>query len=115
MILVLHSHQKTFIYPKDWIILVQAIKGVLLVPIITQCTCNTLLQYIKNPLTSIMYLLKPRGVLHSHTKTYKESNTFFGVIYKHHGLNYFGLGYRRGITHAYNYLIHMHYLSHGIP
>jgi hypothetical protein len=27
--------------------------------------------------------------------------------YKHHGLNYFGLGYQKGIAHAQNYLIHL--------
>ncbi len=68
-----------------------------------------ILGYIINPLGSITYLLKLGGVLHSHTKTYKESNTLVGVICKHHGLNYFGLGYRRGIAHVHNYSIHMHY------
>jgi hypothetical protein len=60
------------------------------------------LGYIRNPLGFITYLLKPGGVLHSHTKTYKESNTLVGF-------NYFGLGYWRGIAHAHNYSIHMHY------
>jgi hypothetical protein len=35
-----------------------------------------LLQYIKNPLGSITYLLNLGMVLHNQTKTYKESNTF---------------------------------------
>jgi len=59
--------------------------------------------------------LKPRGILHSHTKTYEENNILFGVIYKHHGLDYFGLGYWRGIAHAQKYSIHMHYPSSSIP
>jgi len=50
----------------------------------------------------------------NHTKTYKESNTLFAVIYKHHGLNYFGLSYWKGIAHAHNYSIHMHYPSSDI-
>jgi len=36
------------------------------------------------------------------------------VLYKHHGLNYFGSNYRRGIPNAHNYSIHMQYPSKGI-
>jgi hypothetical protein len=48
-------------------------------------------------------------VLHSNQKTFfysqklevqKESNTLMKVFCKHHGLNYFGLGYWRGIAYA---------------
>jgi hypothetical protein len=57
---------------------------------------------------------KTNLVLHSNKKTFlhsqkckvqtlKESNTFMKVFYKHHGLNYFGSGYQRGIVHAQNY------------
>jgi hypothetical protein len=59
-----------------------------------------LLRYIKNLLGSITYLLKPERVLQGHTKTYKESKTLFGVIYKHYGFNYFSLGYWKDIVHA---------------
>jgi hypothetical protein len=31
------------------------------------------------------------------------------VLYKHHGFNYFGPGYSRGIAYAHNYLMHMQY------
>jgi hypothetical protein len=54
----------------------------------------------KNILGSITYILKLRRVLHSPTKTYKESNTLLGVFSKHHRLNYFGLDYQRGIVHG---------------
>jgi hypothetical protein len=72
------------------------------------CACtklfNTLIiplvGYPKNTLGSITYFLKLGGVLHSPTKTYKESITLFEVFKKHHGLNYFGLKYQRGIVHA---------------
>jgi len=42
-------------------------------------------------------------------QTYKECNTLMRVLYKHHGLNYFGISYWRGITCAQNYLMHMQY------
>jgi len=35
-----------------------------------------------------------------------------GIFYKHHGLNYFGLGYQRGIVHAYNYACAIPFLGH---
>ncbi len=81
------------------------------------CSCtklfNTLIiplvGYPKNTLGCITYLLKLGGVLHSPTKTYKESNTLPGVFKKHDGLNYFGLNYQRGIVHGYKYTMHMHY------
>ncbi len=72
------------------------------------------LGYIKNPLGSIIDVLKPKGVLHSHSKTWKESNTLMGILCKHHGLNYFGSGYQKGIVHAYNYLMHVQYPFQGI-
>jgi hypothetical protein len=53
-----------------------------------------------NTLGSITYLLKLGGVFHSPTKTYKQSNTLFGVFYKHHGLNFFGLNYQKGIANG---------------
>jgi hypothetical protein len=53
----------------DWIILVHAIRGVLLMPKITQCTCNTPIREYYNSFGSITYLKNPKGVLHSHTKT----------------------------------------------
>jgi hypothetical protein len=91
-ILVLHSNKKPFLIFKNakfkpwkkaipswgyfvntmgWIILVQVIKGVLFMPkTTTQCIhVIPFLGYIKNPLGSITYLLKLRGVLHSHSKT----------------------------------------------
>jgi hypothetical protein len=72
------------------------------------CSCTKLLNtptiplvgYPKNTLGSITYILKLGGVLHSPTKTYKESNTLLRVFKKHHGLKYFGLNYQRGIVHA---------------
>jgi hypothetical protein len=42
------------------------------------------------------------------TKNYKDFNTLIMLHLKHHGLNYFGLSYHKGIIHAQNYLIHMH-------
>jgi hypothetical protein len=54
--------------------------------------------YPKNILGFITYILKLGRVLHNPTKTYKESNTLLGVFNKHHGLNYFGLDYQRGIV-----------------
>ncbi len=60
-------------------------------------------------LNSITYLLKLERLLYSPTKPYKESNTMFGVFNKHHGLNYFGLNYLRGIVYALKYSMHMQY------
>ncbi len=59
-----------FINTMGWIILVQVI-GVLFMPkITTQCIhAIPFLGYIKNPLGSITYLLKLKGVLHNHSKT----------------------------------------------
>jgi hypothetical protein len=54
--------------------------------------------YIRNPLGSITYLLNPRRVLQRYTRTYKGSNILVKEIYKHHGLNYIGLGFWRGIA-----------------
>jgi hypothetical protein len=60
-------------------------------------------------------------ILHSNQKTFlypqklkvqnlkKESNTLMRVFCKHHGLNYFGLGYWKGIAYAQNYSMHMQY------
>jgi hypothetical protein len=42
------------------------------------------------------------------------SALIYKLIYKHHGFNYFGSNYQRGIAHALNYSIHMHYPSQGI-
>jgi len=43
-------------------------------------------RYPRNTLGSITYLLTCGGVLHSLTKTYKETNTSLGyLIIKHHG------------------------------
>jgi hypothetical protein len=76
------------------------LEGYCLCPKLLNACAIPLLGYIKNCLGSITYLLKLEGVLHNHTKTYKESNTLFRVICKRHGFTYFGLGYRRGIVHA---------------
>jgi hypothetical protein len=42
-------------------------------------------------------------------KTYKQSNSLFGVCNKTHGLNYFSLNYQRGIAYGKEYSMHMHY------
>jgi len=47
--------------------------------------------YPTNIVGSITYILKLGRVMHSPTKTYKESNTLIAVLKKQHGLNYFGL------------------------
>jgi hypothetical protein len=52
-----------------------------------------LIWYPKNTLGSMTYLLKLGGVLHSLTKTYKETNTLIALQYIYHGLNYFGSCY----------------------
>jgi hypothetical protein len=44
-------------------------------------------------------------------QTYKESNTLMKVLYKHHGLNYFGPSYWRSIVYAHIYLMHVQYFS----
>jgi hypothetical protein len=72
-------------------------------------------RYPKNTLGSIKYFLTREGVMHSPTKTYKDFNTLITLHYEHHGLNYFGLNYQRGIVHAQNYSIHLQYTSRGIP
>jgi hypothetical protein len=54
--------------------------------------------YPKNTLGSITYLLKLGGVFHNLTKTYKQTNTLLEIFSKHHGLNYFGLDYQKGIA-----------------
>jgi len=72
------------------------------------CTCPKLfntptiphVKYLRNILSFITYFLKFGRVLHNLTKSYKESDTLFGVFNKHHGLNYFGLDYQRGIVHG---------------
>jgi hypothetical protein len=56
--------------------------------------------YPKNKMGSITYILKLRGIFHSLTKTYKQSNTLFGVFNKQHALNYFGLDYQKGIANG---------------
>jgi hypothetical protein len=58
------------------------------------------LGYSKNTLGSITYFLKLGKVFHSPAKTYKQSNTMFGVFNKHHGLNYFGLNSQKGIANG---------------
>jgi len=71
------------------------------------CSCPKLLNtftislvgYPKNTSGSITYIFKLEGVLHGLPKTYKESNTLLGVLNKHHGLNYFGLDYQKGIAY----------------
>jgi hypothetical protein len=60
---------KYFVNTMGWIILVQVIKRVLFMPIITQCMCNTPFKVYKKSLGCIPYLLKCGGVLHSHTTT----------------------------------------------
>jgi hypothetical protein len=63
----------------------------------TQYTCNTLKlshKYIG------FHNLKCGGVMHSPTKTYKQSNTLLRVFSKNHGLNYFILDYQRGIAYG---------------
>jgi len=57
------------------IILVQAIGGVLFMPISTQLNALPLFKYPIKPLGSITYLLKFGRVLHSLNKTWKENNT----------------------------------------
>jgi hypothetical protein len=47
-------------------------------------------------------------------KPKKESNTFMKVFWKPHALNYFALGYRRGIACAQNYSMQMQYPYKGI-
>jgi hypothetical protein len=105
MIIILHSNQKIVYTPKNkkfkpkrkaipswryfiktmnWIILVQAIGRVSLR--IIQCTCNTPFRVYYKSFGSIKYLEILGRVLHNHTKSYKEINTLFGVIYKHHGV-----------------------------
>jgi hypothetical protein len=59
-----------------------------------------LARYPRNSLGSITYLLKFEGIFHSPTKTYKQRNTLLGVFNKHHGLNYFGIDYQRGIVNG---------------
>jgi hypothetical protein len=66
-------------------------------------------EYPINTLSSITYILKLGGVFNSPTKTYKQSNTLLGVLYKHHGLNSFGLNYQRGIVNRYEYSMHIKY------
>jgi hypothetical protein len=44
--------------------------------------------------------LKLGGVFHNPIQTYKQSNTLLGVFNKHHGLNYFGLEYQKGIANG---------------
>ncbi len=73
---------------------------VLLMAKTTQYTYNTLPCYPKNTLGSITYILKLGRVFHSPTKTYKQSNTLLEVFNKHHGLNYFGLDYQKGIANG---------------
>jgi len=55
-----------------------------------------LIGYPINTLSSITYLLKLGGVFHNPTKTNKQSNTLLEVIYKRHGLNFFGLKLSKG-------------------
>jgi hypothetical protein len=74
-----------------------------------------LARYPRNALGFITYILKLGRVLHSPTKTYKGCNTLSELHYKHHGLNYFGLGYYRGIIHAHTNSMNAHYPSEGIP
>jgi len=65
------------------------------------CSCPKLLNthviplvgYFKNTLGSITYLLKLGGVLHNLNKTQKKHNIVIGTHCKHHGLDYFGIGY----------------------
>jgi hypothetical protein len=59
-----------------------------------------LVGYPRNTLGSTKYLLKFGGALHNTINTHKERNALLGVFNKHHGLNYFGLDYQRGIVHA---------------
>jgi hypothetical protein len=68
-----------------------------------------LLDYPKNTLGSITYLLKLGRVFHGPTKTYKQNNIMFGVFSKHHGLNYFGLNYQKDIVNDKEYSINMQY------
>jgi hypothetical protein len=60
-------------------------------------------------LGSITYFKSHGGVLHSPKKVLKEHITLMNIFYKHHGLNYFGLGFWRGIAYARNYSMHMQY------
>jgi hypothetical protein len=78
---------------------VYTIGGVLFILKITQYTYDT-------PRLSQKYImfhnLKHGGVMHSATKTYKQSNTLLGVFNKKHGLNYFNLNYQRVLLMARN-------------
>jgi hypothetical protein len=70
--------------------------------------------YLRNTLGSITYLLKLGGVFHNlirtlNLKPYKKINALLGVFSKHHGLNYFGLDYQRGINYVSEYSMHMQY------
>jgi hypothetical protein len=71
-------------------------------------------KYPKNTFGSITCFFTREGVMHNPTKIYKDFNTLIVLHCKHHGLNYFGLSYQRGITHAQNYLIHLQYPSRDI-
>jgi hypothetical protein len=70
------------------------------------------LRYIKKNWGSITYPLKHKGYCIAIPKSRRKTNTLFEVIYKYHGLNYFGSGYWRGIAYAHNYSIHMLRASH---
>ncbi len=62
------DYQKGIVYGKEYPMHMQPLVG-----------------YPKNTLGSTTYLLKLEGVLPSHTKTYKETNTLIRVFSKHHG------------------------------
>jgi hypothetical protein len=63
-----------------WIILVNPIRKVLFMPKGFNERAIPLSRYPKNTLNSITYLLKCGKVLHSLTKTYKETNTLMKVL-----------------------------------
>jgi len=79
----------------------------------TQYTCNA--PHRLSHKYNGFHILKHEGVLHSLTKTYKQSGTLFGVFNKHHELNYFSLNYQRGIAYGNDYSMHLHYPLVGYP
>jgi hypothetical protein len=80
-------------------------------PQTTQYMCNT-------PRLPQKYIgfhnLKCGRVMHSLTKTYKQSNTLLRLFNKNHGLNYFNLNYQSDIAYGKEYSMNMHYPSQGI-
>jgi hypothetical protein len=77
-----------------------------------QWTCNTPFKVSHKYIG--LHKLKRGGVMHSPTKTYKQSNTLLRVFSKNYGLKYFSLNYQRGINYGKEYSMNMQYPSLGI-